>query len=143
MNKFTKCRNSIKVRIPINKVKIGDIGYRFEKNFKGFGIFEGCVVEIKTHAANHNNRRCVYTDGDSEDLSLIQLRSFKILSPKFFLNLYPTSPTLTMLIGILTLTCSTSTNFEDMVSCSFNDFAHFNNFMGDKNFGDNFFKDLS
>ena len=41
LNKFTKCRNSIKVRIPINKVKVGDIGYRFENNFKGFGIFEG------------------------------------------------------------------------------------------------------
>ena len=83
LNKFTKCRNSIRVRIPINKVKVGDIGYRFEKNFKGFGIFEGCVVVIKTHTENNKNRRCVYTDGDSEDLSFIQLRSLKILSPKF------------------------------------------------------------
>ena len=45
-----------------------------------------------------------------------------------------------MLIGILTLTYSTSTNFGDLVSCSFNNFAHFNNFMGDKNFGDNILK---
>ena len=44
LNKFTKCRNSIKVRIPINKVKVGDIECRFEINFKGFGIFEGCVM---------------------------------------------------------------------------------------------------
>ena len=77
LNKFTKCRNSIKVRIPINKVKVGDIGYSFENNLKGFGIFEGCVVDIKTHAENNKNRRCLYTDGDSEDLSLIQLRSLK------------------------------------------------------------------
>ena len=77
LNKFTRFRNQIKVRIPINKVKVGDIGYRFEKNFKGFGIFEGCVIDIKTHAENNKNRRCLYTDGDSEDLSLIQLRSLK------------------------------------------------------------------
>ena len=41
LNKVAKYINSIKVRIPINKVKVGDIGYRFENNFKGFGIFEG------------------------------------------------------------------------------------------------------
>ena len=61
----------VKVRIPINIVKVGDIGYRFRKNFKGFGIFEGCVIEIKTYAENNKNRRCLYTYGDSEDLSLI------------------------------------------------------------------------
>ena len=44
LNKFTKYRNSIIVRIPINKVKVGDIECRFEINIKGFGIFEGCVM---------------------------------------------------------------------------------------------------
>ena len=34
LNKFTECRNLIKVRIPINKVKVGDIGYRFENKLK-------------------------------------------------------------------------------------------------------------
>ena len=73
----------VKVRIPINIVKVGDIGYRFRKNFKGFGIFEGCVIEIKTHAENNKHRRCWYTDGNSEDFSSIQIRSYKRLTSTF------------------------------------------------------------
>ena len=73
----------VKIRISVNKIKVGDIGYKFRKSFKGHGIFEGCVIEIKTHAENKKNRRCLYTDGDMEDLSIVQIRSYDRVTPRF------------------------------------------------------------
>ena len=52
----------------VNNIKIGDIGFRFRKDFIGHGIFEGQVIEI-----NNTLRRCIYSDGDIEDLTLEQL----------------------------------------------------------------------
>ena len=52
----------------VNNIKIGDIGFRFRKDFMGHGIFEGQVIEI-----NNNLRRCIYSDGDIEDLNLEKL----------------------------------------------------------------------
>ena len=52
----------------VNNIKIGDIGFRFKKDFIGHGIFEGQVTEI-----NNKVRRCIYSDGDIEDLTLEKL----------------------------------------------------------------------
>ena len=52
----------------VDNVKIGDIGFRFKKDFDGHGIFEGQVIEI-----NNTLRRCIYSDGDKEDLSMEKL----------------------------------------------------------------------
>ena len=52
----------------VNNIQIGDIGFRFRKDFIGHGIFEGQVIEI-----NNNLRRCIYSDGDIEDLNLEKL----------------------------------------------------------------------
>ena len=49
----------------VNNIKIGDIGFRFKKDFIGHVIFEGQVIEI-----NNNWRRCIYLDGDIEDLNI-------------------------------------------------------------------------
>ena len=57
--------------------------YRFENNFKGLGIFEGCVVEKRHMQKRIKIRDVLYTDGDSEDLSLVQIRPYKRLTPKF------------------------------------------------------------
>ena len=37
----------MKIRIYINVTKFGNVGYRFQKYFKGFGIYEGRVIEIR------------------------------------------------------------------------------------------------
>ena len=52
----------------VNNIKIGDIGFRFRKDFIGHGTFEGQVIEI-----NNNLRRCIYSDGDIVDLNLEKL----------------------------------------------------------------------
>ena len=52
----------------VNNIQIGDIGFRFRKDFIGHGIFEGQVIEI-----NNNLRRCIYSDGDIKDLNLEKL----------------------------------------------------------------------
>jgi len=44
------------------------VGYTFRKRFH-VGWFEGEVTELR----QGGDRRCVYSDGDSEDLSLAQL----------------------------------------------------------------------
>eukprot|EP00550_Attheya_septentrionalis_P009864 CAMPEP_0198287132 /NCGR_PEP_ID=MMETSP1449-20131203/6039_1 /TAXON_ID=420275 /ORGANISM="Attheya septentrionalis, Strain CCMP2084" /LENGTH=1964 /DNA_ID=CAMNT_0043985037 /DNA_START=184 /DNA_END=6078 /DNA_ORIENTATION=- len=55
-------------------VPLGDIGYTFCKLFTGYGLFDGTVVKIRPGAVGGRDRRCVYTDGDLEDLSLDELR---------------------------------------------------------------------
>ena len=68
LNKFSY--SPVKIRIPINVTKFGNVGYRFQKHFKGFGIYEGRVIEIRSNMKGNKNRRCMYSDGDKEDLSL-------------------------------------------------------------------------
>ena len=60
------------------------MGYRFRKHFKGYDVFEGCVIEIKIYVKNNKNSKCLYTDGDLVDLSLVQIRTYKRLTPKFY-----------------------------------------------------------
>ena len=79
-NKFNECNdNPTKIKVPINKIKFGEVGYKFEKYFKNHGVFEGCVTE--------KNRRCWYSaDNDCEDLSISQLKKLKRVT-LFFLTL--------------------------------------------------------
>jgi len=61
-------------------VNVGDIGYKFRKEFDS-GWFTGTVKHIRPLAEGGKDRRCVYDDGDSEDLSLIELQTLAILDP--------------------------------------------------------------
>lgn len=56
-----------------DNIEVGDIGFTFEKEFKGYGTFRGTVVQLRLGAANGKDRRCVYSDGDDEDLSLDEI----------------------------------------------------------------------
>ena len=49
--------------------------------FKGNGFFLGTVSEIRIGAKNNKNRRCIYNDGDCEDLSLKQIQTLSRLYP--------------------------------------------------------------
>ena len=61
------------------KINVGDIGYRFLKEFDS-GWYNGTVVEILPHAIGGWDRRCVYEDGDCEDLALNELIRLATLS---------------------------------------------------------------
>jgi hypothetical protein len=115
---LTKSSETTKPRSVVN---VGDVGYKFRKEFHT-GWYNGTVVEIRPHAGkcgdsclvphslsslapryahdffdayhsstdvlNHRcnagsgkDRRCVYEDGDCEDLSLIELQTLAILDP--------------------------------------------------------------
>ena len=46
-NKFNDCNNSpIKIKVPINKIKFGEVGYKFEKYFKNHRVFKGRIMEF-------------------------------------------------------------------------------------------------
>ena len=78
--------NPIKIKVPINKIKFGKVGYKFEKYFYNHGVFAGCVMEILKRTKSNKNRRCWYSaDNDSEDLSISQLQNLKRVTP-FFLS---------------------------------------------------------
>ena len=55
------------------EVPIGDVGFTFRKQFH-LGWYTGKVVKIRPGAAFEKDRRCVYEDGDEEDLSLEKLK---------------------------------------------------------------------
>jgi hypothetical protein len=63
------------------KINIGDVGYQFLKEFDS-GWYYGKVVEILPHADDGWDRRCVYEDGDCEDLALSELKRLATLSPQ-------------------------------------------------------------
>jgi len=67
------------------KIDIGDVGYQFLKEFDS-GWFSGTVVEILPHADDGWDRRCVYEDGDCEDLTLNELKRLATLSPQEHVN---------------------------------------------------------
>lgn len=72
-------------RRPKKQVSIGDVGYTFRKRFDE-GWFTGKVVRIRPGAANDQDRRCLYEDGDEEDLSLAELKRLASLDPTFFVE---------------------------------------------------------
>ena len=82
-NKCNECNdNPIKIKIPINKIKFGEVGFNYEKYFKNHGVFEGCVMEILRATKSNKNRRCWYSaDNDWEDLSIKQLQKLKRVTP--------------------------------------------------------------
>jgi hypothetical protein len=59
------------------KMKIGDIGYAFRKEFGAQGWFTGTVVKIM----KDGDRQCEYSDGDVEDLLLDDLVQLAKLDP--------------------------------------------------------------
>ena len=71
-NKLNECNdNPIKIRIWINKIKFGEVGYKYKKYFENHGLFEGCVMEILKGTKSNKNRRCWYlANNDWEDLSI-------------------------------------------------------------------------
>jgi hypothetical protein len=60
-------------------INVGDVGYQFRKEFDS-GWYNGTVVEILPHALGGLDRRCVYEDGDCEDLALSELKRLVTLS---------------------------------------------------------------
>ena len=64
LNKFSY--SPVKIRIPINVTKFGNVGYRFQKEFKGYGNYEGRVIEIRSNVKDNKDKRCMYSDGDKE-----------------------------------------------------------------------------
>jgi hypothetical protein len=67
------------------EVPIGNIGYTFRKQFHD-GWYTGSVVKIRPGAALNKDRRCVYEDGDEEDLSLEELKILVTLDSSRRLN---------------------------------------------------------
>lgn len=61
--------------------KIGDVGYEFRKQFDA-GWFTGKVTEIRPGAANGYDRRCVFSDGDIEDLRVRDLELLAKIDPE-------------------------------------------------------------
>jgi hypothetical protein len=68
-NKSTMELGGINISHEKNTHAIGDIGYSFRKEFTN-GWFTGTVVKI----FKDGDRRCKYSDGDVEDLSLADLK---------------------------------------------------------------------
>jgi hypothetical protein len=62
-----------------SKINIGDVGYRFLKEFDS-GWYNGTVVEILPHVFGGRDRRCIYEDDDCEDLALNELIRLATLS---------------------------------------------------------------
>lgn len=56
----------------LTNAKVGEVGYTFRKKF-GSKFFIGKVVEIRLQAEGGLDQRCVYEDGDGEDLSVADL----------------------------------------------------------------------
>ena len=54
-------------------IPIGEVGYKFKKRFVGYGEYSGEVIAIRPGAKNGKDRRCKYSDGDEEDLSMDDL----------------------------------------------------------------------
>jgi hypothetical protein len=68
------------IQAAIPKINVGDVGYQYRKEFDS-GWFYGTVVEILPHAVGGRDRRCVYEDGDCEDLTYNELKRLATLSP--------------------------------------------------------------
>jgi hypothetical protein len=62
-------------------VAIGEVGYCFRKQFDD-GWYVGKIVDIRRGASKQKDRRCVYTDGDREDLSMKELQTLATLESK-------------------------------------------------------------
>ena len=68
-----------------SNINVGDVGYRFRKEFDS-GWFNGKVVKILPRAVGGQDRRCVYEDGDFEDLMFDELKRLATLLPHDFVG---------------------------------------------------------
>ena len=50
------------------------VGFTFHKFFPGYGWFKGEVIQIRPDAAENKTRRVLYSDGDSEDISVEDIK---------------------------------------------------------------------
>ncbi|KAL7535599.1 hypothetical protein ACHAXR_006598 [Thalassiosira sp. AJA248-18] len=76
-NRESEKEEKIKRDIPDRRnapVPIGEVGYTFRKQFDD-GWYTGEVVKIRPGATRGKDRRCRYTDGDEEDLSMLELQT--------------------------------------------------------------------
>ena len=74
-------QSNINVHIPTTEI-VGNMGFKFKIFFKGHDVFEGQVISIKKYSADSKDRRCLYLDGDKEDLSLNHLIYWNNKYPK-------------------------------------------------------------
>jgi len=82
-----------------NNIEIGDVGYEFQKQFDA-GWFTGKVTQI-VPVGNEKDRRCVYNDGDIEDLSLEELHRLAKLDPN---NTVTTKPKISIKLKVKSTT---------------------------------------
>ena len=68
-----------KIQTPIitNNLSSDKVGFKFAKKIGDKGFWTGTIVEIFDGSSNEITRRCVYDDGDEENLSKKQLSSLK------------------------------------------------------------------
>ena len=59
----------------MHKSNVGNIGYTFQNYFPGHGYFQGGVVAIKDICTDGKYRCVVYSDGDSNDMSLDEIKN--------------------------------------------------------------------
>mmetsp|Transcript_14701 Transcript_14701/g.28075 ORF Transcript_14701/g.28075 Transcript_14701/m.28075 type:complete len:997 (+) Transcript_14701:114-3104(+) len=83
--KSTPSNNTTNAKAGARRItnNVGHVGYKFQKEFVEGGnikIFYGEVIEILDRDVPNKKgkyRRCLYNDGDTEDLSLMELRNYK------------------------------------------------------------------
>lgn len=72
------------MKLPIDKIKVCDIGFRFEKYFINYGNFEGCVMEVRKGIKGNKSRRCRYHGGIlGGGINVRQLTYLKGLTPLY------------------------------------------------------------
>ena len=79
MNKIKKRLLHIKHTIFNEILSSGDVGFKFRKLFKNNVFFLGTISKIRLGTENNKDRRCIYSDEDSEDLSLRQIQCLSSL----------------------------------------------------------------
>ena len=67
-------QSSDKPKKRLTKSNVGNIGYKFQNYFPGHGYFQGEVVAIKDVCTDDKDHRVLYLDGDSNDMSLDEIK---------------------------------------------------------------------
>ena len=60
-----------------NNLSSDEVGFKFAKKIGNKGFLTGTIVELFDGSSNDVSRRCVYDDGDEENLSKKQISSLK------------------------------------------------------------------
>ena len=77
---FKKEFNKKKIQKSIitnNNLSSDEVGFKFAKKIGNKGFLTGTIVELFDGSSNDVSRRCVYDDGDEENLSKKQISSLK------------------------------------------------------------------